>query len=100
LATSVPAILDDRLFGRRVAGAGFVFAARRLVSLPKLDVRAPGEHGRVHRVATTEAAADVADRFGCLPHLTSWARTVAVFLRRRWPDTDVDLAALPPFTSR
>lgn len=100
LATSIPAIGEDHLFERGVSGAGFVFAIRRLVSLPKLDVREPGEPGRAHRVATTEAAADVADRFGTLPHLTSWARIVAAHLRRRWPDTDVDLAALPPFTTR
>jgi len=35
---------------------------------------------------------------GCL--LPALRQPVAVFLRRRWPDTDVDLAALPPFGSR
>jgi hypothetical protein len=100
LAPSIPEITDDRRFGAGVAGAGFVEALRRLVSLPKLDVREPGESGRVHRVATTEAAADTAARFGVLPHLTSWAREVGELLRRRWPDTDVDLTAVPPFTSR
>lgn len=100
VAAAMPAVTDDRTFGGGVAGAGFVEAARRLVSLPKLDAREPGESGRRHRVATTEAAADVADRVGCLPHLTSWGRSVASHLRHRWPDTDVDLTALPPFTTR
>jgi hypothetical protein len=100
LAEAVPAITDDRRFGEGVAGAAFVEALRRLVSLRKLDLRERGEPGRVHRVATTEAAADVAARFGVFPHLTAWMREVAAFLRHRWPDTDVDLSALPPFTSR
>lgn len=100
VAAAIPAINDDRIFGEGIAGAGFVEALRRLVNLPKMDVREPGEPGRLHRVATTEAAADVAERFDCLPNLASWARTVACFLRRRWPDADVDLATLPPFTTR
>ncbi len=100
VAAVMPAVTDDRIFGEGVTGAGFVEALRRLVKLPTMDARDPGESGRLHRVATTEAAADGADRFACLPHLTSWTRTVAALRRRRWPDTDVDLAALSPFTAR
>lgn len=100
LAPTIREITDDRRFGEGVAGAAFVEALRRLVSLPKLDLRERGESGRLHRVTTTEAAADTAARFGVLPHLTSWSREVAGFLRRRWPDTDIDLTAVPPFTTR
>lgn len=100
LAPVVPEVADDRWFGRTVAGAGFVFAACRLSTLPKIDVRPAGNHSRLHRVATLEAAADTAERHGSLPHLAGWARTAAETLRRRWPDTDVDLAALDPYTPR
>ena len=51
-------------------------------------------------VATLEAAANTAGRFGCLPSLGAWARTVAERLRRRWPDAGADLAAVRPYTRR
>lgn len=100
LAPVVPEVVDDRRFGRTVTGAGFVFAAGRLATLPKMDTRPYGNHSRLHRVATLEAAADTAGRHRSLPHLAGWARTAAAALRRRWPDTDVDLSALDPYTTR
>ena len=100
LASIVPEVTDDRWFGRTLAGAGFVCAADRLSSLPKMDTRPFGNHSRLHRVANLEAAADTAERHRTLPHLTGWARAAAGALRRRWPDTDIDLAALGPYTAR
>jgi hypothetical protein len=100
LAAAVPEVTDDVTYGRMVAGGAFVWAARRLVILPKLDARTVGDASRLHRVATMEAAADTADRFGCLPALAGWARAAAATLRKRWPDADLDLAALPPYTPR
>jgi hypothetical protein len=29
-----------------------------------------------------------------------WCADVAAAIRRRWPDTDVDLSKLPPFVTR
>lgn len=90
----------DRTYGRLVAGGAFVWAARRFATLPKIDARPAGEASRPHRIATLEAAAATAERFGCLPALAGWARAGAAMLRKRWPDADIDLAALPPYTTR
>ncbi|MET9023785.1 hypothetical protein ABZV93_27805 [Actinopolymorpha sp. NPDC004070] len=100
LAPAVPEVADDRWFGRTLAGAGFVFVACRLANLPKIDDRPFGNHSRLHRVTTLEAAADTAERHRVLPHLTGWARAAAATLRRRWPDTDIDLTTLGPYTAR
>ncbi|MBM7784321.1 aminoglycoside phosphotransferase family protein [Tenggerimyces flavus] len=93
-------VVDDRTFGRAVAGGVFVWAARRFATLPKIDARPAGELSRPHRIATLEAAAATAERFGCLPALTGWTLAGAAMLRKRWPDADIDLAALPPYTTR
>lgn len=100
LATAIPEIADDEKFDNGVAGAAFIWAVRRLAGLDRFDARAPGDSSRAHRVATLEAAAGLAERKHCLPHLADWARAAAAVLRRRWPDADVDLAALPDYTSR
>jgi len=83
-----------------VGSAALAYALSRLTRLELLDGRAPGEDSRLQMVATLEAAAATASRFRVHPYLTSWARRVADRLRRRWPDTDVDLAALPVYALR
>jgi Phosphotransferase enzyme family len=100
LAPAVPEVTDDRRFGQAVSGAGFIFAAGRLRRLPRLDARPRGDESRLNRVAALEAAADTATRHHCLPQLTAWARAAADSLRRRWPDTDIDLKALGDYTPR
>lgn len=100
LAPFVHEVTDDRVYGRIIAGAAFVFAASRLSSLPKMDIRPYGHQGRLHRIATLEAAAHTANRHQCLPQLTGWARTAADVLRRRWPDVDIDLNTLADYTPR
>jgi hypothetical protein len=100
LAPAIPEADDDRLFGLGISGVSLLSAIERLVSLPKLELRAPGNTSRLHRVATLEAAARTAERHRCLPHLAGWAWVAAAALRRRWPDADVDLAALGPYASR
>ncbi len=99
MAPVVPQITDDRTFGHALAGAGFIFAAARL-GLPKLDARPFGDHSRLHRIASLQAAADTADRHRSLPHLTGWARAGAEALRRRWPDADISLDTLDDYTPR
>lgn len=100
VASTFPEIADDQTFNQGIAGAAFMWALRRLEGLDKFDARQPGNGSRTHRVATLEAAADVAERKHCLPNLAGWARTAAHRLRRRWPDADIDLTALPDYTSR
>lgn len=99
LAEAVPEVTDDRRFGTTVAGAGIVFAALRLLALPRLDARGPGHQSRRQRISTLDAAGDTAERHHCLLHLTGWVRTASKTLRRRWPDADLDPAALAPYTS-
>lgn len=100
LAPTVPLVTDDRRFGHTLGGAGFLFAASRLSRLPTTDARPAGDHSRLNRIATLEAAAATAERHQCLPHLTGWARTAAETLRRRWPDADLDLNTLDDYTTR
>ncbi|MFI6900598.1 hypothetical protein ACIBKY_05025 [Nonomuraea sp. NPDC050394] len=98
LALGVPAAEDDQLFGAGLAAACVAFAAVRSQRLGELDRRAAGDGSRVQLVAVTEAAAGAAQDF--LPALASWWWRVSAALRRRWPDADVDVTALPPYTPR
>ena len=100
LAEAVPESTDDRVYGEAVAGGALLYALRRLATLPTMDARPVGDHSRLHRVATLEAAAGTAELRRSLPGLAGWARTAAALLRRRWPDADVDLAALGAYTPR
>ncbi|MCC5578805.1 phosphotransferase [Microtetraspora sp. AC03309] len=49
------------------------------------------------------AAARTAEAHRPLPHLAGWARRMADLLRRRWPDTDLNLTdqtTFPPYAAR
>ncbi|MFC4536692.1 hypothetical protein [Sphaerisporangium dianthi] len=103
LARGVPQAEDDRQYGFALAAACVFFALVRLQRLPLLDTRAPGDDSRLQLMATLEATARTAEAHHTLPHLTGWARRVADLLRRRWPDTDLDLAdgaTFPPYSVR
>jgi hypothetical protein len=100
LGDTISEVADDLRYGRGVGSAALCYALFRLARLQRLDGRPPGDDSRVQMVATLEAAAATASRFGVHPHLTGWARRTADRLRRRWPDTDVDLAALPGYVLR
>ena len=100
LCAAVPEAADDRLFGLGMSAACVARAVRRLNRFRLLDNRAPGDNSRVQMVATLESAADVAEHHRCLPELRGWVRDVAGMLRRRWTDTDVDLASMPAYTPR
>ncbi|WP_425248047.1 hypothetical protein [Streptomyces sp. NEAU-NA10] len=100
LAAGVPQAADDRRYGFGLAAACLAFALVRLERLPRLDARPPGDPSRPQLVATLEAAARTADAHRALPHLAGWAHRTAALLRRRWPDADLDPAALPPYTPR
>ncbi|WP_188191769.1 phosphotransferase [Nonomuraea sp. SYSU D8015] len=100
LTRGVPEAEDDRRYGFGLAAACVSFALRRLERLLTVDARAPGDHSRPQLVATLEATARTAEAHRVLPHLAGWARRGAALLRRRWPDADLDLDALPPYTPR
>jgi hypothetical protein len=100
LATRIAEAGDDRLFGFGMAAACLAEACDRFGRFPMLDKRKPGDEGRVQMVSTLEAAARAARRHCALPDLAGWAEDAAQWLRRRWPDADVDLSRLAPFTPR
>jgi hypothetical protein len=100
VSDTIPEVADDRRYGMGVGSAALTWALIRLARLPRLDGRPPGDQSRLQMVATLEAGAATATRFGVHPHLAGWARCAADRLRRRWPDTDVDIAGMPAYTHR
>lgn len=100
LAQGVPEAEDDRLFGDGMAGACLAFALDRLSRFDLLDGRAAGDESRVQMVATLESAALAARTHRGFPQAAGWADRAAAWLRRRWPDADVDLARYAPYTPR
>jgi hypothetical protein len=100
VSDSIPEVADDRRYGMGVSSAALTYALFRLARIDLLDGRPPGDHSRLQMVATLEAAAATAARFGVHPHLAGWARRAAERLRRRWPDADVDFAGMPPYAPR
>jgi hypothetical protein len=100
VSDSIPEVADDRRYGMGVSSAALTYALFRLARLDLLDGRPPGDHSRLQMVATLEAAAATAARFGVHPHLAGWARHTADRLRHRWPDTDVDFACMPAYAPR
>lgn len=103
LVQGVPEAQEDRLYGFGLAAACASWALLRLQRFAVLDERAPGTHSRLQLVETLEATARTAMAHNALPALEGWFRRVGETLRRRWPDTDVDLAdpaRFPPYLPR
>ncbi|MEV4106694.1 hypothetical protein [Nonomuraea sp. NPDC049695] len=100
LAAGVPEAEDERRYGTALAAACVAFALVRLWRLSVLDARPAGDNSRTQLVAVLEAAARTAEAWRALPRLAGWCHRLADALRRRWPDADVDLAALAPYTPR
>ncbi|MEV4894654.1 hypothetical protein AB0K48_35235 [Nonomuraea sp. NPDC055795] len=98
LARGVPEAEDNRLFGYGLAAAAAVWTAIRANELRKREAREPGDDSRLQLVAGLEAGARTAAEV--FPHFAGWCRSTAEVLRRRWPDTDVDTAAIAPYTWR
>ncbi|MFI6927213.1 hypothetical protein ACIBIZ_45270 [Nonomuraea spiralis] len=65
-----------------------------------MDGRAAGDGSRAQLVSTLEAAASTAREQHALPHLAVLCQRLAEALRRRWPDADIDLTTLEPYTPR
>ena len=100
LAAGIPEAEDDRLFGLGMAACCLAWALTRLARFETLDGRPAGDRSRRQMVATLELAAAAARRHRSLPALAGWAERAAAWLRRRWPDSDVDFAGYPAFTPR
>ena len=100
LATAVPEAEDDARFDLALTAACLSYALVRLHRLEKLAGRHPGDLSRLQLVATLESAARLTEARGMLRDLGGWLSKVAAEIRRAWPDTDVDLAALPAFLAR
>lgn len=103
LAHGVPEAQDDRRYGFALAAACTSWALLRLQRFAVLDARSAGDHSRLQLVETLESTARTATAHGAVPALAGWLRRAAETLRRRWPDTDVDLAdpvAFPPYSPR
>ncbi|MEV1171479.1 hypothetical protein [Nonomuraea sp. NPDC049784] len=100
LAAGVPQAEDERRYGLALAAACVAFALAGLRRLPVLDARPSGDDSRTQLVAILEAAAHTAQTHRALPQLAGLCRHLAEALRRRWPDTDVDITALAPYTPR
>ncbi|MFI6387173.1 hypothetical protein ACIBHY_31420 [Nonomuraea sp. NPDC050547] len=98
LARGVPEAEDNRRFGYGLASAAAVWTAIRANDLRRREAREPGDDSRLQLVAGLEAGARTASEV--FPHFAGWCRSTAEVLRRRWPDTDVDTAAIAPYTWR
>jgi hypothetical protein len=100
LASAIPEVEDDALYGMGLSAAGLLYALMRLGRLALLDTRPSGDASRLQMVSTLGAASRTAERFKSLPELRGWIDRLADALRRRWPETDVDLASLEPYSPR
>ena len=100
LSRGVPEAEDDRRFGEGMAAACLAFALDRLTRFSLLDGRPAGDASRVQMVSTLESAAIAARRHRAFLQAAGWADRAAEWLRRRWPDADVDLEAYAPYTPR
>ncbi|HXQ46802.1 MAG TPA: hypothetical protein VN806_09310 [Caulobacteraceae bacterium] len=100
LAAGIAEAEDNVLFGGGMAAVCLAEACDRLARFPVLDARAPGDASRVQMVATLEAGARAARRHRAMPELAGWCERAAAWLRRRWPDADLDLAAYSAYAPR
>ncbi len=100
LSQGVPEAEDDKRFDLGMAAACLAYALDRLSRVALVDGRPPGDPSRVQLVSTLESAALAARGHRAFPAVSGWADGAAAWLRRRWPDADVDLGAYSPYTPR
>jgi hypothetical protein len=101
LCAGVSAAAEDAAFALGLASACVGFAVvERLSRLPRVDVRPSGHESHVQLIVTLEAAARTTEAHRVLPDAAGWLRSVAVTLRKRWPDADVDVASLGRYATR
>lgn len=100
LAEGIPQVNDDEPYDTGVAAGCIAMGFERCGNLTVMDRRPPGHPSRTQRLATVEAAACAAEARGCWSALSDVLRDLAQVLRHRWPDADVDLSELRPYTPR
>ncbi|MBO0811980.1 MAG: hypothetical protein J2P23_08020 [Microlunatus sp.] len=100
LAGGIPEAADDQGYRLGVAAGCVAMGFERCGNLTVMDRRPAGHPSRIQRIATLEAAADAAETRGLWGALTDVLRDLARRLRHRWPDADVELAELAPYTPR
>lgn len=100
LAAGAPEAEDDARFGLAMAAAGLAWALERLTRFPRIDARPPGDASRVQMISVLESASALAAGKRSLPALAGWTEAAAAWLRRRWPDADVDLSAIGAYAPR
>jgi len=100
LSAAIPQAADDHMFGAGLAAACLGLACVRMERFATLDARPAGEASRVQMISTLEAAVGVAHARGVLIDAAGWMDGLAQWLRRRWPDADVDLGGYAAYTPR
>jgi len=100
LERKIPEAGDDEKFGQGFAAATLAWACTRLTRLAQLDARPAGDPSRLQMLVTLESATAVARRHRQWLHAAEWMERTAGSLRQRWPDANIDLAALKPYTPR
>lgn len=97
---AIPELLDDDRFDTDVVAACLTWARIRMNNFSRIDARPAGDPSRLQRLVTVETAAGLAESRQRFLALTDWLRSVAGWLRRRWPDVDVDVDRLGPYRAR
>ncbi|HEY9294245.1 MAG TPA: hypothetical protein VIP98_23430 [Microlunatus sp.] len=100
LTAGIPQAADDQRYHLGIAAGCVAMGFQRCGNLPVMDIRPPGDPSRTQRVLTLESAARAAEARGRWTALTDLLRALATALRRRWPDVDVDLGSVRPYTPR
>lgn len=99
-ADGIPEVGDDAAYETAVAAGCVAMGFERCGNLTVMDGRPAGHASRIQRIATVEAAAAAAETRGRWTALTDLLRDLARVLRNRWPDADVNLSQLAPYTPR
>ena len=100
MAPVAPVFADDVAFGWELAAAAVAYATDRLSRFERCDDRPAGDPSRLQLLITAETAASLLRDRSAYPAIAAWLADVGGALRRRWPETDLDVAALPPWLPR
>ena len=100
LTGGIPQAAEDEPYEIGIAAGCVAMAFERCGNLPKMDARPAGDPSRTQRVLTLESAAKAAEQRGRWSALSDLLRDLAAALRKRWPDVDVDLDEVAPYSPR
>lgn len=100
MTSTAPGFADDGAFGWGLSAASVAWTVDRLSRFELCDDRPPGHPSRLQLLVTVEAAVSLVRDRSAYPAIADWLAGVGTALRRRWPETDLDVAALPPWLPR